>query len=77
MLTKDKMNRINELAKKSKNGGLTDIEKSEQKGLREEYIKVFRENFKAQLECIEVVDPEMEEEVEEAIEEVIIEKDEQ
>ena len=75
MLSKDKMNRINELARKSKTHGLTEKEKKEQKKLRDEYIKVFRESFKAQLECIEVVDPEMEEEVEEAASEIIKDKE--
>ena len=37
-----KIDRINALAKKSKNEGLTDEEKAEQKLLREEYIMAFR-----------------------------------
>jgi len=71
MLTKEKMNRINELARKSKETDLTAEEKKEQKTLRDEYISVFRENFKAQLESIEIVDPVMEEEAEESAIEVI------
>ncbi len=50
----EKMNRINELAKKSKAEGLTDAEKAEQKVLREEYLAKFREGFRQQLENIEV-----------------------
>lgn len=71
----NRIKRINELAKKAKTTGLTAKEKKEQKKLREEYLKVFRANFKAQLENIEIVDAEMEEEVEEVIEEVIHEVD--
>ena len=56
MLSKEKLDRINYLARKSKNEGLTVEEKNEQKVLREEYLKVFRENFKKQLENIEFVD---------------------
>ena len=71
MLSKEKMDRINELARKSKKEDLTTAEKSEQKKLRDEYLEVFRENFKAQLGSIEIVDPEMEEEAEESAIEVI------
>lgn len=46
MLKKEKLERINHLAKKSKEQGLTDEEKKEQEALRKEYIKKFRENFK-------------------------------
>ncbi|MTI65943.1 MAG: DUF896 domain-containing protein [Firmicutes bacterium] len=56
MLSKEKLSRINELAKKSKNEGLTKEEKKEQKKLREEYLKAFRKNFKRQLDSIEIVD---------------------
>lgn len=54
MLAKEKLDRINLLAKKAKNGGLTEAEKLEQKLLREEYLEAFRENFKKQLDNIEV-----------------------
>ena len=37
-----KLDRINELAKKSKESGLTPEEATEQKALREEYIAAFR-----------------------------------
>ncbi|WP_255547743.1 DUF896 domain-containing protein [Crassaminicella indica] len=56
MLSKEKLARINFLAKKSKNEGLTQEEKLEQKKLREEYLKKFRENFRKQLDNIEFVD---------------------
>lgn len=51
-----RIDRINELSKKEKSEGLTDIEKQEQGKLREEYIKLFKKNLKAQLDCIEIVD---------------------
>lgn len=56
MISKEKLDRINFLAKKSKEIGLTAQEKEEQKVLRQEYLSIFRENFKKQLECIEIVD---------------------
>ncbi|QHI73748.1 DUF896 domain-containing protein [Aminipila terrae] len=63
MLPKEKIDRINELAKKSKTVGLTDTEKEEQQTLRKEYLVKFRESFRQQLENIEIVE-ETEEEVE-------------
>jgi uncharacterized protein YnzC (UPF0291/DUF896 family) len=54
MLSKEKLDRINFLANKSKNSSLSDSEKLEQKLLREEYLAAFRENFKRQLDNIEV-----------------------
>lgn len=56
MLSKDKLDRINYLAKKAKSEGLNTSEKQEQKKLREEYLKIFRQNFKKQLDCIEFED---------------------
>lgn len=56
MISKEMIDRINFLAKKSKTTGLNDDEKKEQKKLREEYLKNFRENFKKQLDNIEIVD---------------------
>lgn len=55
-MDKKKIDRINELAKKSKTTGLTDVEKAEQKSLREEYLNAVRKSFKAQLDNIEIVD---------------------
>jgi len=40
-----KIDRINELARKSKAEGLTDAEKQEQKVLRDEYIASFRQSL--------------------------------
>ncbi len=57
MIDKEKIQRINELSKKSKAEGLTDEEKREQKALRDEYIRSVRENLRSQLDTIKVVDP--------------------
>lgn len=54
MLSKEKLDRINILANKAKNSSLTESEKIEQRLLREEYLEAFRENFKRQLDNIEV-----------------------
>ncbi|MFD1066198.1 DUF896 domain-containing protein [Oceanobacillus locisalsi] len=58
MLSKDKLDRINVLAKKSKNEGLTEDEKTEQKELREAYLANVRGAFKNHLKGMTVVDPE-------------------
>ncbi|WP_427338924.1 DUF896 domain-containing protein [Caloranaerobacter sp. DY30410] len=52
MLSKEKLNRINYLARKSKIEGLTEEEKKEQKALREEYLENFRKSFRKQLNSI-------------------------
>lgn len=57
-MAEDLLTRINELAKKSRNEGLTDKEKEEQKQLREEYLQEFRQGFRGQLESMTVYDPE-------------------
>ena len=56
-MTDEKIARINELAKKSKAGGLTPEEQAEQKALREEYIAGFRRSLKAQLDNTVVLNP--------------------
>ncbi|WP_010247412.1 DUF896 domain-containing protein [Acetivibrio cellulolyticus] len=55
-MEQSKINRINELSKKSKSVGLTPAEKEEQQILRNEYIKNFRNNLKSTLDTIVVVD---------------------
>lgn len=50
------IDRINFLAKKSREEGLTDAEKTEQAQLRKEYIAAVKRNFTAQLDSIIVVD---------------------
>ena len=49
-MEKAKIDRINELARKSKLEPLTDEEKEEQKALRDEYIAGFRRSFGATLD---------------------------
>jgi len=56
MLEKEKMNRINELARKKHSAGLTEDEQTEQHALRQEYLSRFRESFRAHLDNIEIVD---------------------
>ena len=56
-MDKKTIERINALAKKSRETGLTDQEKAEQQKLRQEYIAAFRGNLKKQLDNIEVVRP--------------------
>lgn len=49
-----KIERINELFRKSKAEGLTEPEKKEQKMLRQDYIDSFRRNLRSQLDRIDV-----------------------
>ena len=59
MLPKKQLNRINELAKKSKTEeGLTLAEQVEQKKLREDYLTAFRGGMKNHIEGMKVVDEE-------------------
>ncbi len=48
--------RINELARKNKSVGLTDEEMAERDELRKQYLTNFKNNFRQQLETIEIVD---------------------
>lgn len=50
--------RINELARKSRDQGLTDAEKEEQKQLRADYIAAYRKSLKSTLDQIVLVDEE-------------------
>ena len=61
-MEKIKLDRINELAHKSKAEGLTAEEKEEQRILRQECIAEIRADVRASLESIEIV-----EEVEESV----------
>lgn len=56
MLEKEKIARINELAKKEKTSFLNMEEKKEQQELREEYLGAFRRQFLRHLKNITVVD---------------------
>lgn len=58
MLYEDKIKKINFLAKKSKNEGLSKSEKEEQHKLRQEYLQNIRKSFTNQFETMTVVDPE-------------------
>lgn len=51
-----KINRINELARKSRTTPLTAAEKAEQAALRQEYLAAVRKNFRQTLENIEFVE---------------------
>lgn len=48
--------RINELARKNKSVGLTDEETTERDELRKQYLTNFKNNFRQQLDQIEIVD---------------------
>lgn len=58
MLPEELVNRINALARKSKEEGLTEEEKEEQKKLRKEYLKMIRGQVENHLTSIKVVDEE-------------------
>lgn len=56
-MTQEKINRINELARKSRTpDGLTEEEKAEQAQLRQEYRDGIKANLTGQLQNIEFVD---------------------
>ena len=57
MVTQKDIDRINELARKSKTEGLTDAEKAEQKELRVKYINGFKASLESQLSGITIVNP--------------------
>ncbi|MCR4795231.1 MAG: DUF896 domain-containing protein [Ruminococcus sp.] len=52
-----KIDRINELARKSKNEGLSEAEKAEQTELRNEYRRAVTGNLAAQLENTYILTP--------------------
>jgi len=55
-MSTERLNRINELARKAKSEGLTEAEKEEQQRLRNEYLAAFRANVIAQLDNTYIVD---------------------
>lgn len=57
MITKEKLARINQLANKAKKEGLTDVEKEEQRLLRQEYLQNLRASFTNQFKSMTVIDP--------------------
>lgn len=56
MVTQEQINRINELARKSKSIGLTEEEKSEQAALRRVYIDSVKASLVSNLDHTYVVD---------------------
>ena len=54
MSQEELVKRINFLSKKSKQEGLNDIEKQEQKNLRQEYVNRFKNNLRQQLDSIKI-----------------------
>ncbi|MGG5253682.1 DUF896 domain-containing protein [Neobacillus sp. SM06] len=58
MLSKDKLARINELARKAKTSGLSKMEAKEQTKLRSEYLSAFRSSMLNTLSNVKVIDPE-------------------
>lgn len=56
-ITEQQIQRINELARKAKAEGLTEPELQEQAALRQEYIASIRANLRAQLDNIDVQNP--------------------
>lgn len=56
-MTQEKIDRINELARKKKTVGLTDEELKEQQILRREYIDGFKASLVSQLENTYIVEP--------------------
>ncbi|HFL3607004.1 TPA: DUF896 domain-containing protein [Clostridioides difficile] len=58
MFNKKKLDRINELAKKNKEGILSADEIKEREILRKEYLENFRAHFRSRLDSVKVVSPE-------------------
>ena len=57
MITKEQINRINELARKARESELSQAEKEEQAKLRRIYIDSFKESLVGQLENTYIVRP--------------------
>ncbi|MGO4270855.1 DUF896 domain-containing protein [Paenibacillus sp. TAF58] len=51
------LNKINELSRKEKDIGLTEIEKTEQANLRKEYLQIFRGSIDSLLLNSTIIDP--------------------
>ncbi|RUL55118.1 DUF896 domain-containing protein [Lysinibacillus antri] len=56
MLSKEKIERINELSKKAKEGTLTEADAKERTLLRKEYLESFRNSFRNTIENVQVYD---------------------
>lgn len=58
MITQEKIDRINALARKSRTAeGLTEAEKAEQAALRREYVDAVKESLQSQLDHTTIVSP--------------------
>ncbi len=57
MLSSEKLARINELSKKSKESSLSKEELKEQAELRKEYLTVFRASMRDTVEHVRIFDP--------------------
>ena len=51
-MKQEEIQRINQLARKSREEGLTEEERREQKRLREQYLADVRKTLRAPLECV-------------------------
>ncbi|MEB8126441.1 DUF896 domain-containing protein [Staphylococcus succinus] len=69
--------RINELAKKKKEVGLTEKEAKEQSKLRKTYLDSFRKKFKQQIESTRVIDPEGNDVTPDKVKKILDSKDEE
>ncbi|MGO3049608.1 DUF896 family protein [Staphylococcus casei] len=69
--------RINELAKKKKEVGLTENEAKEQSKLRKTYLDSFRKKFKQQIESTRVIDPEGNDVTPDKVKKILDSKDEE
>ena len=58
MLSPEKISRINELAKKKKEGKLTPTEEKEQQLLRQEYLEAFRGGMRNHIEGLKTIQKE-------------------
>ncbi len=56
-MEQNKIDRINELARKQKAEGLTEEEKAEQAQLRREYIESYKKSLMSQLDNMYIVEP--------------------
>lgn len=56
-MKQEDINRINELARKQRETGLTEDEKKEQALLRQEYLAAIRANLTASLNNISILEP--------------------
>ncbi len=56
-MEQSKIDRINELYRRSKDIGLTDAEKAEQQALRQEYIMLVHNNLRGTLQNVSIKNP--------------------